>query len=83
MKGRLLLDVVVRQGTVIQTGGELLIIFWTQEDDTFTFDVVVRQSSVVLQHRGFEDQCLLVWWNLLLVLDSGLDACDVIACIDI
>ena len=61
MKGRLHLDVVVRQGTVIQTGGELLIIFWTQEDDTYTFDVVVRQSSVVLQLRGFEDQSLLVW----------------------
>ena len=56
MKGRLHLDVVVRQGTVIQTGGELLIIFWTQEDDTYTFDVVVRQSSVVLQNRGFEDR---------------------------
>ena len=31
-----------------KTGGEHLIIFWTQEDDTYTFDVVVRQSSVVL-----------------------------------
>ena len=36
-------------------------------------DVVVRQSSTILQLLTGKDQSLLVWWDTLFVLDLGLD----------
>merc|ERR1712061_347418 len=41
-------------------------------------DVVVRESSSVLQLFASEDQPLLIWGNSLLVLDLGLDVLNAI-----
>merc|ERR1712126_116607 len=39
----------------------------------FLLNVVVRQSSSILQLFSSEDQSLLIWGNYLLILDLGLD----------
>merc|ERR1712173_205559 len=44
-------------------------------------DVVVRESSSVLQLLASEDQPLLIWGDSLLVLDLGLDVPHVL-CVD-
>merc|ERR1712045_325227 len=45
----------------------------------FFLDVVVRQSSAILQLLASEDQTLLVWGDSLLVLDLSLDILNGIA----
>merc|ERR1712228_1104689 len=42
-------------------------------------DVVIRQSSAILQLLSSKDQSLLIWGNSLLVLDLGLDILNGIA----
>merc|ERR1711929_64914 len=39
-------------------------------------DVVVGESSSILELLASEDQSLLIWWNAFLVLDLGLDVLD-------
>ena len=46
-------------------------------------DVVVRESSAILQLLSGEDQSLLVWWDSLLVLDLGLDVLNGVCWLDI
>ena len=46
-------------------------------------DVVIRESSAILQLLSGEDQSLLVWWDSLLVLDLGLDVLDSVSWLDI
>merc|ERR1712105_180548 len=46
-------------------------------------DVVVRESSSVLQLLAGEDQPLLIWGDSLLVLDLGLDVLDGVGWFDL
>jgi len=46
-------------------------------------DVVIRESSSILELLSGEDQSLLVWWDSLLVLDLGLDVLDGVSWLDI
>merc|ERR1712020_801892 len=46
-------------------------------------DVVVGESSSVLQLLASEDQSLLIWWNAFLVLDLGLDVLDGVRGLDL
>ena len=46
-------------------------------------DVVVRQSSSVLELLAGENQTLLVWWDSLLVLNLCLDIVDSVRRLDI
>merc|ERR1711920_431870 len=47
-----------------------------QMESTLLLDVVVGESSSVLQLLASEDQPLLIWGDSLLVLDLGLDVLD-------
>merc|ERR1712227_175760 len=119
MKGRLLLDVVIRKSSTIfqllSSKDQPLLIWWDSflvldlgldifngvgwlnlQGDSFTgegldknlhtssqsqnqmqcrflLNVVVRQSSSILQLLSSEDQSLLIWWDSLLILDLGFD----------
>ena len=46
-------------------------------------DVVVRESSSVLQLLASEDQPLLIWGNAFLVLDLGLDVLNAVRGLDL
>ena len=46
-------------------------------------DVVIGQSSAILQLLAGEYQALLVWWDAFLVLDLGLDIVDGIGRFDL
>merc|ERR1711913_274242 len=46
-------------------------------------DVVVRESSSVLQLLASEDQPLLIWGDSLLVLDLGLDVLNGVGWLDL
>merc|ERR1712227_400850 len=46
-------------------------------------DVVVGESSSILELLSGEDKSLLVWWNTFLVLDLGLDVLDGVSWLDI
>merc|ERR1712207_97943 len=46
-------------------------------------DVVVGESSAVLELLTSEDQSLLVWWDTFLVLDLSLDVFDGVSWLDI
>merc|ERR1712051_752294 len=46
-------------------------------------DVVVRESSSILQLLSSEDQPLLVWGNSFLVLDLGLDVLNAVGWFDL
>merc|ERR1712141_777177 len=50
-----------------------------QMESGLFLDVVVRQSSAILQLLASKDQTLLVWGDSLLVLDLGLDILNGIA----
>jgi len=45
-------------------------------------DVVVAQSSSVLELFSSEDQSLLIWWDSFFVLDLGLDIFDSVGWLD-
>merc|ERR1711997_425512 len=47
-------------------------------ESAFLLDVVVGESSSVLQLLSSEDQSLLIWGDSLLVLDLGLDVLDAV-----
>jgi len=47
-----------------------------QVQGRFLLDIVVRQSSAVLQLLSSKDQSLLLWWDSLLILNLGLDILD-------
>merc|ERR1712212_1461393 len=47
-------------------------------ESAFLLDVVVGESSSVLQLLSSEDQSLLIWWDSLLVLNLGLDVLDAV-----
>jgi hypothetical protein len=47
-----------------------------QVEGGLLLDVVIRESSTVLELLTSENQTLLVWRNALLVLDLGLDIVD-------
>ena len=44
-----------------------------QVEGGLLLDVVIRESSAVLELLSGEDESLLVWWDSFLVLDLGLD----------
>merc|ERR1719450_1328563 len=46
-------------------------------------DVVVRESSAVLELLTSEDESLLVWWDTFLVLDLSLDILDGVSWLDV
>ena len=46
-------------------------------------DVVVGESSSILELLSSEDESLLVWWDTLLILDLGLDVLDGVGWLDI
>merc|ERR1712226_1364280 len=46
-------------------------------------DVVIRESSSILELLSGEDQSLLVWWDSLLVLNLGLNVFDGIGWLNI
>jgi len=46
-------------------------------------DVVVGESSSILELLSSEDESLLVWWDTLLILDLGLDVLDGVSWLDI
>ena len=46
-------------------------------------DVVVRESSSILELLSGEDESLLIWWDTFLVLDLGLDVLDSICWLDV
>jgi len=46
-------------------------------------DVVVGESSSILELLTSEDKSLLIWWNTLLVLDLGLDIFDGVSWLNI
>jgi len=46
-------------------------------------DVVVRESSSVLQLLASEDQPLLIWGDTFLVLDLGLDVLNAVRGLDL
>merc|ERR1719225_2127109 len=52
-------------------------------ESAFLLDVVVGESSSVLQLLSSEDQSLLIWGDSLLVLDLGLDVLDAVGRLDL
>ena len=46
-------------------------------------DVVIGESSSILELLSSEDESLLVWWDTLLILDLGLDVLDGVGWLDI
>jgi hypothetical protein len=46
-------------------------------------DVVVRESSTILELLTSEDESLLIWWDTFLVLDLGLDVLDSVSWLNI
>merc|ERR1712212_516838 len=52
-------------------------------ESAFLLDVVVGESSSVLQLLSSEDQSLLIWGDSLLVLDLGLDVLDAVGRFDL
>ena len=49
----------------------------------FLLNIVIRQSSPILQLLSGEDQSLLIWRNSFLVLDLGLNVLDAITSLDL
>merc|ERR1711884_356234 len=49
----------------------------------FLLNVVVRESSAVLELLSSEDQSLLLWWNSFLVLDLGFHVGDRVIWLDV
>merc|ERR1712157_240965 len=49
----------------------------------FLLDVVVGESSSILELLTSEDESLLVWWDTFLILDLGLDVLDGVSWLDI
>merc|ERR1712096_178126 len=54
-----------------------------QVESRFLLDVVVGQSSAILQLLSSEDESLLVWWDTFLVLDLSLVILDGVSWLDI
>ena len=54
-----------------------------QVKSRFLLNIVIRQSSSILQLLSSEDQSLLIWRNSFLVLDLGLDVLDAITSLDL
>jgi hypothetical protein len=46
-------------------------------------DVVVGESSAVLELLTSEDESLLIWWDTFLILDLSLDVFDGVCWLDI
>merc|ERR1719163_2363794 len=46
-------------------------------------DVVVGESSSILELLSSEDESLLIWWNTFLVLDLGLDVFNAVCWLNI
>jgi len=129
MKGRFLLDVVVRKGSAIlkllSSEDESLLVWWdtflvldlgldvlngvcwfdiegdgltseSLDEDLHTssksqdkmesrllLDVVIGESSTILELLSGEDKSLLVWWDSFLILDLGLDVLDSVSWLNI
>ncbi len=73
------LDVLVLVLNLLWGGVSFLLLLLTtsqsqdQVKSRLLLDVVVRQSSAILQLLTSKDQSLLIWWDSLLVLDLLLD----------
>merc|ERR1719445_2437888 len=52
-------------------------------ESAFLLDVVVGESSSVLELLSSKDQSLLIWGDTLLVLDLGLDVLDAVRRLDL
>jgi len=49
----------------------------------FLLDVVIGESSTILELLSGEDKSLLVWWDSFLILDLGLDVLDSVSWLNI